>query len=534
MSTAPQTPTTLSTSSEPPTPTNAQIFRRHLEQISFQSSVFFTGTIFTAASGYLFKIYLARVLKAEAFGIYVLGMTIIGFLGIFNGLGLPHSAVRFVSTYTGAGDYGRLLVFLGWATALLLLANCVFAGIFLLLGQGIALKVYHAPALVPYLHFFIWIMFFGALTTFFGQVLAGYKDVTRRTLITNFIGVPCTVLFTVALILKGWGLSGYLLAQIASAILVLVLLLRSIFVLTPWQARTESVSLWKFDPEIVVFSSAVFGMGILEFVLAQGDKILLGIYLSAREVGVYAVAMAVVSFVPVALQSVNQIFSPIIADLHARGEYELLQRLFQTLTKWVLGLTLPLATGIMIFAAPIMRVFGADFESGWPILVIGTVGQLVNCGVGSVGYLLLMSGQQRRLLKVQGKMAILVVLLNLAFIPRYGIYGAVLATAIVNVATNIWNLREVRNALGFSPYNAGYFHLLPPFLAATITMLTLKVFIAFIQPEWILILLALALGYSVFLTVACVLGPGGENRVIAAALWTRARSSILGEVAVKS
>jgi len=36
-------------------------------------------------------------------------------------------------------------------------------------------------------------------------------------------------------------------------------------------------------------------------------------------VGIYSVAATLVAFVPVALQSVNQIFSPTIADLHAAG-----------------------------------------------------------------------------------------------------------------------------------------------------------------------------------------------------------------------
>ena len=48
-----------------------------------------------------------------------------------------------------------------------------------------------------------------------------------------------------------------------------------------------------------------------------------------------------------------------------------------------------------------MRVFGHDFEAGWVILVIGAAGQLVNCAVGSVGYLLLMSGNERRLVRIQ-------------------------------------------------------------------------------------------------------------------------------------
>ena len=55
--------------------------------------------MFTAAVGYVFKLYLARVLGAEALGIYALGMTVVGFAGIFACLGLPQAAARFVACW---------------------------------------------------------------------------------------------------------------------------------------------------------------------------------------------------------------------------------------------------------------------------------------------------------------------------------------------------------------------------------------------------------------------------------------------------
>jgi O-antigen/teichoic acid export membrane protein len=152
-------------------------------------------------------------------------------------------------------------------------------------------------------------------------------------------------------------------------------------------------------------------------------------------------AAALVIFVPVILQSVNQIFSPTIADLHARGQNELLRRFFQTLTKWILGLTLPLACLIVIFSRDLMRIFGSDFEASWPILVIGTLGQLINCGVGWVGYLLLMAGKQHRLIRIQAIMAGVMVVLSLLLIPKLGLTGAALAAALTNAISTVWYLR---------------------------------------------------------------------------------------------
>lgn len=503
---------------------HTQKFRSQMGDISRQSSIFFTGTVFTAAAGYLFKVYLARVLGAEGLGLYALGMTIVGLVGVFNTLGLPQSAVRFVATYAAKGRWKQLGGFLARGSAILLVLNLALAALMLVVGPRIAMQFYHAPALVPYIPLFALIMFLGTCTFFLGQVLAGYKDVIRRTVVTNFVASPLNIALTVLLVTLGTGLWGYMFAQVASAAVVLGLLAVLVWKLTPREARTAVAEWPPLDPEVVSFSTVVFGMGFLDFLMAQTDKVLIGFFLDPRAVGVYAVAAALVAFVPILLQSVNQIFSPTIADLHSRGENELLGRMFQTLTKWILGLTLPLAAVVMIFARPLMGVFGHDFEFGWPILVIGAAGQLVNCGVGSVGYLLLMSGNQRRLIRVQVVSASVMVLLNLALIPRWGIVGAAVAAALTNVLANALNLREVRSTLRLSPYNRSYARLMIPLLATIAACFLLRVGLAGMGRPWLAIATSLPLAYLVFVAVAWVAGVDADDRLIAKAAWARVQA----------
>lgn len=492
-------------------------------QISRHSAVFFAGTLFTAAAGYLFKIYLARVLGADALGIFALGMTIVGFFGLLNGLGLPQTAVRFVATYSATEQWSRLHGFLRRSLGLLALGNVAVAIAVLVIGPWLAGTVYHTPALTPFLSFFVLILVLGAFTTFLGQVLAGYKDVALRTLITNFIGSPLNMIFGVALLSLGWGLRGYLLAQVASAVAVLTMLAGAVWMLTPKAARRVSGTAVPMEHEVLWFSAAVFGVSLLEFILAQTDKILLGIFLNVHEVGVYAVAAALVAFVPVALQSVNQIFSPTIADLHARGERALLGRLFQTLTKWILGLTLPLAMVMIVFSKPLMRMFGTAFEAGWLVLTLGALGQLVNAGVGSVGFLLLMSGNQARLIRVQVVMAAFMIVATVALVRPFGIVGAALAAALTNVLNNYLCLRQVRTALGLSPYNRTYFRLLGPALLSAVVTIGLSILIRslHLHPEWVWIGVALVLSYLSFCGSALLSGLDDDDNMIVAAIRSR-------------
>lgn len=508
----------------------AQQFRSQMGHISRQSGVYFTGTIVSAALGYLFKIYLARELGAEALGIYALGMTLNAFIGIFNSLGLPQSAVRFVAVYQAEQKYQQLHALLWRGAALLVIANLAAGGLLLTAGRWLAVRFYHSPALVPYLPLFALIMLFGALTTFYCQALAGYRDLKLRTLIVNFVGTPFNMVVAIALISIGVGLRGYLFAQICSGAVICILLIWAVRRFTPARARFWAQPGSYPERRVWSFSASMLGLSFLGIVTAQVDKVAIGFFQNPRELGIYSVAAALVAYLPLVLMSVNQIFAPTIAHLHTLGEHNLLSRLFQSLTKWVTALTFPLLLVVIVFSQPLMRLFGPDFVAGWPILVIGALGQLVNCGVGSVGYLLLMSGNEKRLLRAQGGMAVVMVILSFGLVPSLGILGAAIAVSITTAGINIWNLIEVRRSLALSPYNRSYVKLVFPAFACIAVVIALKNYSTWFHHAWLAIAVALMVAYGVFASLLVMTGLDSDDRLIASAVWSRLCAALGGGI----
>jgi O-antigen/teichoic acid export membrane protein len=496
-------------------------FIRNFGQISRHSGVFFIGTLFTMAASYFVKIYVARVLGAEQLGLYALGMTLVSLAQLLGLAGLPQTAARYVAVYSGTGRFDNLRGFLTRSLGIIIPLHLILSIGLVISGGWIARNFYRAPGLGQYIPMFAVLFFLGSLNVFYCQVLAGFKDVAKRTLIINFVGSPLGIALTVLLLALGMGMWGYLAAQIANSVVVVTLLVAVAWKLTPSAARFSFAALAPLDPEVKSFAAASFGMGALDFLMSQGDKILLGFYLNPRVVGVYVLASTLSAFVPIILQSVNQIFAPVIADLHAQGRLDVLQRLFQTLTKWVVGLTIPLGFVIIVFAPQLMRIFGPDFEAGWPVLVIGALGQLVNCAVGSVGYLLLMSGNQRPLIKVQFAMAGISVLVNITLIPVLGIVGAALASSCVNIVGNLWNLYEVRKVLRISPYNRSYYALLVPTVAVAAVLAGLRFWTVSMVHQGLVILMALALSYTVFGCVAATYAFDPDDRMIARSAWSK-------------
>jgi O-antigen/teichoic acid export membrane protein len=513
----------------PPAPATSVLhleFRQNLGQISRHSLVFFAGTLFTMGAGYLVKIYVARVLGAEQLGFYALGMTLVSLTQLFGMLGLSGTAARYVAVYNSTKKFDALRGFLTRSVAIVMALNLLFSIALVFSGSFVARTLYHAPGLGQYIPLFAFLAFLGSLNLFYCQVLGGFKDIAKRTVITSFIGTALVIVLAVILLALGTGMWGYLAAQIVGSLIVVALLVIAAKKLTPPAARIAWRPLPPLDAEIKAFAVASFGMNALDFLVTQADKILLGLYLNPRLVGIYVLASTLSAFIPMILQSVNQIFAPVIADLHAQSRIDVLQKLFQTLTKWILALTFPLAGVIIVFAVPLMRIFGSDFVAGWPVLVIGAVGQLVNCGVGSVGFLLLMSGNQRRLIRVQFVMAAISILVNITLIPVLGIIGAALAATLVNVSGNLWNLSQVRKALRISPYNRSYYALLIPALVTVAAVISLRFLTTSLAHPWLLILLALVVSYAVFCALAVAFALNPEDRMIAQSAWSQLRSGM--------
>jgi O-antigen/teichoic acid export membrane protein len=386
--------------------------------------------------------------------------------------------------------------------------------------------VYHAPKLSPYFWAFSGMMTLGALNMFLGRVLAGYCDVARRTLITHFMGTPATILIAVLLISLGFGLVGYLAAQVLSALLVLALLAAAVWKLTPAQARFPGRAS-SLSEEVRAFSVVACAMAGLHFLLAHTDKIVLGYCLDPRQVGVYAVAMALVGFVNIGLDSVNQIFSPMISELYAAKNLPVLRKLYATLTRWITIVSLPLALTMIVFARPLMSIFGPGFESGAVVLTIAAAAQIVNCGVGSVGYLLLMSGNQNELIKIQAVNAALMVVLNAALVPRLGIAGAAIAATVTTITTNVWALDSVRRILRITPQYADFLRLLLPAICATGGVLALARFSPAIHRPWEIAALGLFAAYTIFGGTLLLTGLDSDDRLLAGWAWQRVRRTAI-------
>ena len=86
------------------------------------------------------------------------------------------------------------------------------------------------------------------------------------------------------------------------------------------------------------------------------------------------------------------------------------------------------------------------------VLIILAFGNLVDAGVGSVNYLLVMTGRPRVIMLNTVSTVVVNILLAFWLVPRYFTTGAAIAAALTVIILNIVGLIEVYWIMGIHPY----------------------------------------------------------------------------------
>ena len=179
---------------------------------------------------------------------------------------------------------------------------------------------------------------------------------------------------------------------------------------------------------------------------------MLGIFRPAEDVGVYRVAAQGAGLVAFGLQVANVVIAPQIASLYAQGNLERLQQLSTGCARAVLLFALPTALAFVVAGGSFAAwVFGPEFLRAHTPLALLAIGQLVNSAMGSVTFLLTMSGHERVAARFMLMTAVANVVMNLVLIPPFGMAGAAVATATTMSIWNILLFRAVKSRIGITP-----------------------------------------------------------------------------------
>ncbi len=393
-------------------------------------------------------VLLARALGPEGFGTYAFALSLVSLLVIVAQMGLPALVVREVARYQLTQDWARLRGLLQRANQAVfglsgvLMLGIATLGYFLVDGDGgTALETFaYALLLLPLI----------ALGNLRGAMLRGLHKVVqgqlpemlvRPFLLFAFVGL-CYVFGSLT---PPIAMALYALAAALAFAVGVYLLLRVI----PAQVRAARP---RYDTAVWLRSALPLSLTSgMQVISRQAGIVILGILASSEEVGLYRVVTDVALMVSITLGVINVVIAPQIARLYHAGDLVRLQKMITWSARAILFTSLPVGIVLIVWGAPILQaVFGAEYVEGRVALAILCVGQIVNAVMGSVAFLLNMTGHERSVAKVVMLATSINITLNLILIPPFGIEGAASATAVSLVIWNVILHRQAKIRLGIN------------------------------------------------------------------------------------
>lgn len=394
----------------------------------------------------LIGVILARALGPEHYGVFTYALSIVTVLGIPTKAGLQALVLRETAKYHAKKQWSKL-------KGLLSLSNTFVTGFSLIVAIGAAIYIWtqlgdeesfqHQTMLwaLPLLP----LVAFGNLR---GATLRGFRRIVWGQLPEAVI-VPVTLLalLTLALLLQVQ-LTPVMAMQfqvLASAVAF------AIGAMLLWRIMPREVKDSQNSYETKVWAVSLGPLTLfagLKMVDTQLATVALGLLGSARDVGLFRVAVQGGNLVALGLIIVNIVLAPQVAKLHAEGQMERLQRIILRSTRAIMGISIPAFVILCFWGKQIINfVFGQQYEDASLALVIMCAGQIVNASVGSVAIVLNMTGNERRTIGGIVIGLILNLVLSVTLIPKYGNVGAAIAYA---TSTAVWNIMLARQTYKFT------------------------------------------------------------------------------------
>ncbi len=398
---------------------------------------------------YFVQVFLARWMGKTEYGIYEYVISWSLLLAIPAGLGLPRTVLRLTTEYRVQQDWGRLGGIIRGSLLLTVLASFLVClgstGLILLLNHDHSFA-YGTPLLIG-----IWLVPLQALVQLLLETARAMKNVTLAY-------APSEVIWPILLLSGGlffWQrnhtLGSITTIELAMVMLAIALLLQ--FGLLWGKLNTEleaTTPVYSYREWIRIALVLLLQIGFLT-ILNQTDIIMVGSLIGPQEAGIYSAAMKTAQWVAFILNTVNIVVAPIFTELYTKGNHQELQKIVSTVTVWIFWSSLAIASILIIFAKPVLGIFGPEFVvASWQLKIL-VLGQVVNALSGSVGLLMLMTGHQNQAVVVYGYAALINVVLNGILIPILGSIGAAIATSLTMALWNIWLVFLVVKNIGIYP-----------------------------------------------------------------------------------
>lgn len=445
-----------------------EIELQSLKTIVKGAGIVFIGLIISKFLTYSYRVFIARYFGPSDYGLFSVGLAVIGFLGIFALLGLPTGIVRYVAYYKAKSDEQRIKGVITTSLKIVFPVSVLFSLLLFISSPYLAINIFHNSELIDVLRILSLSIPFSSLFYIFVSTFVGFQEIKYQVYSECIFSNSARLIFIILSGLLGLGIFGiawaWTLATISTFLLSFYFLEKRVFSIL--RTKVTSIPLKK---ELLFYSLPLLLAGFMSFIVRYTDTLMLGYFKTPVDVGIYNAALPTAQLLLMTPTALTSLFFPVITSLHVKGRGEELERVYKTVTRWIFYINFPLFLLLIFFSKQVLNImFGPVYTAGYLVLMLLSVGYILSTFGHAPYHALNMLKKTKVIMYVTMICASLNVILNFLLIPLYGIEGAAFATATTYVSQSLLLVTFSLHIMRITPFS---FSILKSFLAGILSII---------------------------------------------------------------
>ncbi|SFI92415.1 oligosaccharide flippase family protein [Olleya namhaensis] len=300
---------------------------------------------------------------------------------------------------------------------------------------------------------YTWLIYVSAAAFAYFEVFYAWSKVQLQSVFGNFMSEVFHRVATSILLIALY--FGYLTVdQLIYGIVIVYIARALIMKLYAFSLRMPSFK-WTKIPNlssILKYSALIIIAGSVANIILEIDKFMLGQFQALNNVAYYGVAIYIATVIGVPARAMHQITNPLTAKLLNEGHKEELKTLYQKTSINLFIISGFIFLCIIINISKLYLLIPENYSEGFLVVLVIGLAKLSDNLIGNNNAILFNSDYYRVVLVFGVMLAILTVVLNLVFIPIYGINGAAYASCITIFTYNIIKLSFVYRKFKMHPF----------------------------------------------------------------------------------
>ena len=408
--------------------------------------------------GYVNKVFLfLMILESWEIGLLNLLISAASMIALLSNFGSLHMIWKFFpivkSKETKNGGFLKFTLLISIAGA------CVLGLMIFIFRENII--NYYSKESPEFAENFFWLVPI-AIGILFFRLFDGYLRAMQKNIVPVFVNdVLFRLVFTVLLVMHAFDVINFYWLMVLSSLAhmgPMVVMIIYLIYLKQWSILTTKITIRpKLKKIMLNYAGITYLNNIGTSIVWTLDVLMIAGMIGLEATGVYTMLLYFIRVITIPFSSIMRVSVPLVPIHWKDRDMTAMKILYEKVSSVSLVIGLFLFLGIWSSRVELFNLLPEEFEIGIYAFMFLMIGNLIDMYTGINGVILIFSKKFRYDVIFTGTLILVVILLNLWFIPIWGIVGAAMSSAIAFLVLNLARLLFVLKVFKLHPFKSNQF-----------------------------------------------------------------------------